>query len=291
MTRDIKDTQMSVCAPERGNSQWTCFTLEELELLIKAWNKTTMGKRTPIDTDKMRRTVTDKETYKKQLWIALRNVFYPFCKDNEACWLDSVDLGKQLKHVSPTAFKILNYFTLKPKGTKEKYGWLSTTEIDYVMQQHTVVHPDFTYIGCFPSDYYKLSPNKFPLEKLEKYDKAAIVFNLDSSHQPGSHWIAVYFEREPFTRKLQVEYFDPTGKKPNKNLSKFLLHPYFIAADVNISKKRHQRGDTECGIYSIYYILERVKGRTMKDINETRISDEEMNKFRQVLFRPYSETF
>lgn len=283
---------MSFCAPARGDAQWTCFTLEELELMIAAWNKTLPGKQNPIDVTSIRNRISSNpEKFKVALWSALRDVFYPFCGDNETCWLDSIDLGKQLKHISPSAYKLLNYFTLKPKGTKDKNGWLSTTEIDYVMQQYAVLHPDFKYIGCFPSDYYKLSPSKFPLDILEKYEKAAIVFNLDASHERGSHWIAVFFDRDPKTGKRIVEYFDPTGRKPNKNLSNFLEHPYFWTADVVISKKKHQRGNAECGIYCLFYILERINGRTMEQINNNRVSDEEMNKFRDVFFRPYSEKF
>ena len=282
---------MSFCAPSRAKQQWTCFTLDELQTLATAYNKTTPGRKDPIDLHIIVGSKDKSEDFKKTLWFALRNKFAPYCGDNEACWLDSIDLGKQLKSTSPQAYKILNYFTLKPKGTKQKYGWLSTTEIDYVMLQYQELFPDFKYIGCYPSDYYKLAPSKFPKKLLDTYKNAGIVFNLDSSHQKGSHWIAIYITTDPLTKRKTVEFFDPTGKPPNKNLNEFLKNPYFKDADVYISKKVHQRGNSECGVYSLFYILQRAKGRTMEDINSKRIADSEMNNLRTTIFRPYSEKF
>ena len=196
----LKDTQMSKCSPSRANNGWTCFSLEELDGMARAWNKTKLGKEHPIDMVKkggnhFNNIFNNKTEYQRELWSALRDRFFPFCGDDEACWLDSVELGKQLKEISPKIFKMVNYFSLKPKGTRGKHDWLSTTEIDYVMQQYEQVYPDFKYIGCFPSDYYKLAPAKFPSKILDLPGKSAIVFNLDESHQKGSHWIAVFFER------------------------------------------------------------------------------------------------
>ena len=261
--------------------------------MCTALNKTKLGDILPIDVSTIKSLArNDKKMYKKLLWKALRDRFAPYCHDDEACWLDNVDISRQLKQVSPTAYNILNHFTLKPKGTKKKNGWLSTTEIDYVMTQYEQVFDGFfKYIGCFPSDYYKLSPYDFPDEILDNYERAAIVFNLDESHQKGSHWIAVYFDIDKVTGQRVVEYFDPTGHPPNKNLEDFLAHPYFEDALIVISKKPHQRSNTECGVYSLFYILERLRGASMNDINEERIVDGEMKEFRKVLFRPWTPKY
>lgn len=283
---------MSKCSPSRSQNDHTCFALEELELMCTAWNKTKVGSKDQIPISRLRSySNNDPNVFKRHLWIALRDKFAPICGNNEACWLDSIDLGKQLKELSPDAFKIMNHFTLKPKGTKKKDGWLTTNEIDYVMQQYAVVYPNFKYIGCFPSDHFILSPSKFPSEQLDEYKQAALVFNLDASHQKGSHWVAIFFDVDEQTRKRRVEYFDPTGAAPNKNIKRFLDDDYFIDSDVVINKKVHQRGNNECGVYSLFYILERLKGKSMDDINSQRIPDAEMNRFRSFLFRPYSERF
>lgn len=278
---------MSFCAPKRQNKDWTCFNIDELESMALAWNHTRLGKQNPISLPP---PSNDSESRKQELWKNLRNRFQPFCGDNEACWLDSIELGKVLKTMSPEMYKIINFFTLKPKGTKGKQDWLSTSEIDYVMQQYEEIFPNFKYIGCFPSDYYKLSPSKFPRGVLDKYTKSGIVFNLDESHQNGSHWVAVFFDRDA-SGQLYVEYFDPTGDTANKNINQFFNNPYFDDAVFLENKYKHQKGDNECGMYSMYFILQRLNGYTFDDLQTKRIPDKSMNDFRSFVFRPFSETF
>lgn len=299
---------MSFCAPKRqqkGN-EWSCFNVQELHAMADTWNDTRVGKPNPIDLGQIddldvieddensfRETGggTHEKDVKMHLWSELYNRFSKYCGENEGCWLDSIEFSKHLKKKYPDLYKTIQFFTLKPKGLKGKNDWLSTTEIDYVLQQYEDQFPDFKYIGCFPSDYYKLNPNKFPTKILMQYRYAGLVFNLDESHQRGSHWIAVFIERDPVKGHLIVEYFDPTGDAPNKNLSNFLDHPEFQDADVFESTFKHQKGDNECGMYSMHYIMERLKGRSLVDINESRITDKQMNEFRKFVFRPYTEQF
>jgi hypothetical protein len=283
---------MSQCALNRQGRSWTCFELEELELMSKAFNQTSLGLTNPIDLPGLQVVADAKENaYKRLLWLALQERFAPYCKDNEACWLDSVDLANQLKLISPTAYDILHHFTLKPKGTKKRNGWLSTSEIDYVMNQFVATFPHFTYIGCFPSDYYRLHPGKFAKDVTSIDNQAAIIFNVDESHQNGSHWVTVFFDVDRSTGMWEIEYFDSTGDFPPPNLEEFLTHPYFADADIVVNNKKHQRGNSECGIYALFYVLQRLQGYTMEEINDERIPDGEMNRFRDVLFRPWTMNF
>jgi len=178
----------------------------------------------------------------------------------------------------PRLYESINYFALKPKGTKKKNGWLSTNNISFVMKQYEKVFPQFKFLSCSPSDYYKVAPN------VVAKNYAAIVFNLDNSHQPGSHWVAVFFDNT--VSPPEIEYFDSTGSKPNKNLLAFLHLPTFRTFQIKWSTYPHQKGDSACGIYAMYYILSRLKGETKEEMNEKRISDTEMNNYRSCLFRP-----
>jgi len=163
-------------------------------------------------------------------------------------------------------------------------------EIDYVMQQYEKTHENFKFIGCFPSDYYHLHPKEFPTYVLDHYKYSAIVFNHDKSHERGSHWVAVFFENKP-DGSLQVEYFDATGGKPVKYIREFFTHPYFNKADYFENSYGHQRGNNECGVYSLFYIIKRLEGKTPFQLRTKRIPDATMNKFRSELFRPYTEPY
>ena len=130
---------------------------------------------------------------KEKLRQALSARFAKTC-NSEACWLDNEELNTSLLDLHPELYDRIHSSILKPKATPGKQDWLSNSDIDNVMKQYTLVFKDFTYIGCFPSDYFQLQPGAFPLSVLHRPGRAAIIFNLDTSKQSGSHWVAVLFE-------------------------------------------------------------------------------------------------
>jgi len=259
--------------------------MDELVSLATAYNSTSVGRKHQIEIPKR----LDEQS-KKEIHAQLSGRFQNYCSKNEACWLDSIELQNNLRRLSPKLFDTINKFSLKPKATKGKQDWLSTMEIEYVMEQYEKIHQNFKFIGCIPSDYFKLKPKSFPTYILDHYKYSAIVYNHDKSHQTGSHWVAVFFENKP-DGSLQVEYFDATGDKPVKDIKDFFSHPYFDNADYLENSYEHQRGNNECGVYSLYYIIQRLEGKTAFQLRTKRIPDATMNKFRQELFRPYSEPF
>jgi hypothetical protein len=52
------------------------------------------------------------------------------------------------------------------------------------------------------------------------------------------------------------------------------------------NNKRHQFGHSECGVYSMNYILQRLKGKTPADLTNNIIKDKVMNEMRKYLYRP-----
>ena len=61
----------------------------------------------------------------------------------------------------------------------------------------------------------------------------------------------------------------------NKNVSNI---------DVRHNKTQHQKGNSECGVYSINFILRLLKGKTFDHITRKRVKDESVNKCRKVYF-------
>ena len=54
---------------------------------------------------------------------------------------------------------------------------------------------------------------------------------------------------------------------------------------VLVSKARHQRRDTECGVYGIYAISQLLQGkRSPESLCRGRISDDTMQRFRRKFF-------
>ena len=48
---------------------------------------------------------------------------------------------------------------------------------------------------------------------------------------------------------------------------------------------RHQHANSECGVYCLNYIIERLSGRSFETITGNITKDEEMNKNRKEYFR------
>jgi Ulp1 family protease len=128
----------------------------------------------------------------------------------------------------------------------------------------------------------------YKLPKIKYYKKLGMILNLDSHDQPGSHWVAVYIDVLGGT----VEYFDSVGEPPTRNIKRVLS---FLCRELTgkckltqfktvINSKKFQIENTECGIYSIYYIVSRILGIPSKDIISNVIRDVQMNKYRDVLY-------
>ena len=54
--------------------------------------------------------------------------------------------------------------------------------------------------------------------------------------------------------------------------------------------QKHQQNDSECGMFSMYFIIKMLEGMTFHKLNEQRISDEDVFKFRYVFFHPNEQT-
>ena len=94
-------------------------------------------------------------------------------------------------------------------------------------------------------------PNK-PRTKLP----SAYVINTHKSHQPGEHWVCIYFPISGLP-----EYFDSFGFLPKKDFKNFLGEDY-------IYNKRFIQYpfSSVCGQYCMYFILRRSMNRTMSGI-------------------------
>lgn len=262
------------------NSMSSCFNMDELRAMADAYNLFTIAQKNgsiiqyPNKMDHA------------QLWNALREKLLPLCGDRgEVCWLDQSGMLSKLQKSNPFLYDLITKDAIKPQGKRKKYEWLNTLDIERVMTQYETVYPQFKFIGCFASDHFELNPREFPSDIIKKYRITAIVFNMDASHQSGSHWISVVFSRDE--GRLFIEYFDSTGSPPNQRIKKFLSHPFFHDAIYIQNATKHQKYNSECGVYSMYFILQRLMGKTLDDINKNVITDRQMNEYRCELFRPY----
>lgn len=265
------------CAHNIEADKWgTCFDEDTLIKIANAYNKKHSNK---IPTN-ISKAVLIKE-------IKIR--FQESCNRQDGlCWISNV------KDTLPDANTIVKE-RFKPERPKGKKEWLSTFDIADVMQQFEKKHTDFAFFGPFPVDFMVVL-KELPFQNLKKLqnngiNKVGMIFNLDKHDEPGSHWVAYFLNLN--SKNPSVEYFDSVGRKPPQEIEKFMndiIRNAYINLHFSLDKKintiQHQKKDTECGVYSLYFIIERLNGRTFDNICVKIIPDDKMNDFRNLYFRP-----
>lgn len=275
------NNKTQVCSPNIDvESHYTCFDKDELIEIAHAFNDYIKKNRLCASKNQCvpNKTITISNKSKKELWNSIYRRLNKVCK-YEWCWVDQkfIDLIPDFNLQEK-----IRFFTFKPKMNNNKYNWLSTSDINNVMQQYQEFDKTFKFLGALPCDFYKFTKVKY--NDIPNYKKVAIIFNLDTHDKSGSHWVSFMIDN----KRRTIEYFDSTGSSPNtfiKEFIKFLKSK--IIKDYNYlqNKKIHQRQNSECGVYSIYYIIQRLLGNDFHSITNNIITDNQMSLFRRYIFR------
>ncbi len=238
---------------------------------------------------------------KEQLWDAIEAKMSK-C-NSEWCWADQVKsysvFGNEGGELSSA------FLPPRPAG---KLQWLSTSDIRYKLKQFEAVRDDFIFLGPVPMDFCSLASNEvcnLNLERARKNGKTkiGIVFNTDPSTKGGKHWISMFIDisaADP--REWEIDYFDSYGEAPLPAELRYLIeklreqNPAFklnlncrdTTSDAKICTVavKHQLDNSECGMYSINFIVERLTGKPWEELVGNIKRDDVMVKLRQSYFRP-----
>ena len=264
-------------------SGFTCYTGDILEKLKIAWNK---------------KHPEDKINYTDNIniWKHLKDKLNYTCRQ-ESCWM------RKLLNKLDNKKKLINDFFAPfapDEWKKNPNEWLSSIDITKVMKQYEKKYKNFEFIGPSPIDYDSQMAYgecvweelcNFNLDKLIKrnLNKIGIIFNLDPHYKGGSHWVSVFID----IKSKMIYYFDSVGEKIPKQINKLCKKVQSQATTLGIDMKideiyphEHQKKDTECGVYSIYFVTNMIKSIKMWDttFKKGKIGDDEMAEYRKVYF-------
>lgn len=274
------------CAPGIIKTSGTCFSLKKLLKIAHAYNKKWMEESARgVELDFTKILIKEDKNY---LLKELKKRLFPSCKNDEMCWLEQ-DFVKRLNDVD------ISRYTFRPKGPEGKFDWLNTLHIEDVLSQYEKAHPDFKFLGAVPMDFDDLPV--LGISHIDLYDlqrngikRLGMVINTDEHYKPGQHWVATYIDLD----RGQVYFFDSVGDIPEKRVRRFLARnvKYLMTAknisfddiDIRYNDVVHQKGNTECGVYSINFIVRLLNGISFDHITSKRLSDKEVNECRKVYY-------
>jgi hypothetical protein len=272
------------CAPKNDSETlpYTCYTAKGLHKMKNIWNKKHPDRK--ITSNRPR-----------NIWRSLQYALSKSC-NKESCWLKQ----KFIKEKIDIETKEYTFAPEAPKEWKENPNeWLTSIDILEVMKQYERTYKCFDFIGPSPIDYDKhvaygecvweeLCEFSLAKQLKEGKTKIGIIFNLDPHHKPGSHWVAMFIN----TRKREIYYLDSYGEKIPRQIDKFANKVKKQSLNIGnnkeykllINKRRHQFSESECGMYSLYFIIQMLKGTTFKKFTSKRIRDKYMIKLRKIYF-------
>ena len=125
----------------------------------------------------------------------------------------------------------------------------------------------------------------------------ASVLNHDMSSGGGTHWVVVLIDVG--VKDIVLEYFNSSGMPApsrvmwwasefiDKAPGKLKNHKPVRFVQVLDRAMQHMTDTTECGVYSLYYVLSRLAGNPYDDFRYTKRTKSDMRKYRSFLFREH----
>ena len=275
-----RSTLSSVCHPRiNGNSCIPLTTLQDIASSFGAPSEIVSS-----DSSHIRKWITKKTR----------------CK-TERCWLEKSPMNSDKK-------KIIQDYYFRPampkSWSKDPDEWLDSNNIKDVIKQYEDIYPEFKFFGTNPIDFAAPDPYtegaakegkciedaicKMKLNRLsdEGKTKLGFIYNLDPSNKGGSHWIASFTDIPAH----RTYYFDSYGMKPPAQIARFMrsLTLQDPKMKLEYNSRRFQFGDSECGMYSIYFLISMLEGDSFKQFCRRAPNDSVMLKLRTILFNSLS---
>jgi hypothetical protein len=216
----------------------------------------------------------------------------------EHCLLDKAPINENIKKELRKQY----LRTRRPKSwDNDPDMWLDNYNILGVMKQYQESYKWFKFLGVFPIDFSAPDPyssnggNKClyketcELNLTNEYNNGirgiGMIFNLDPHFKGGSHWVGLYINltniKKPF-----ITYFDSYGYKTPPLIAK-LMRSFKLqinTCQLGYNARKFQFGDSECGMFSMYFIICMMYGITFKDFCKDSVNDDFMLQLRKILF-------
>lgn len=188
------------------------------------------------------------------------------------------------------------YFKPRIDDRNFESSWLTASQINAAVRTTTMSVKSFVFLGVYrpvpeaTESLLKILAKKWNPRVKQKF---AVVWNTATSER-GSHWVTGLF----FPHEKACEFFDSMGPKKSKANVPVLQQFKIVATKLanlqgfdpkqwmaRYNRTAHQQKSEQCGMYSIWYILQRIVfKRSFDEIERHPFSDEEVCALRPVYF-------
>ena len=282
------NTRKLICSPKNklDGNKFSCYSNSALLELRNLWNNKYPNNRINLQQP-------------QDIWKQLNINFKDTC-NKESCWVKKTFI-KDI-HNGKISNRLINFFAPeKPTSWNlNKNEWLSDKDINDVVTQYEDAYKCFQFLGPSPIDYCEREGNRYVSNEICKFSlknminqgkfKIGIIFNLDPHTKGGSHWVSLFIN----IKKKTIFYFNSTGETIEPQISQFVEN--VIQQGLKLSPQikftydenyplAHQYKNTECGVYSLYFILSMLKDKHSPTFFKShRITDEQIEKYINIYF-------
>jgi hypothetical protein len=218
-------------------------------------------------------------------------------EDDDHCVIDHLNIGVSQKNHLRKAYLRPRY---PDEWKSDPDAWLSNFDIMRVMKQYQEAYPSFKFMPIqsidfsAPSPYVKdklqcLSPDMCELNLKKEYNNGVrsigIVFNLDPHYKGGSHWVGMYICIENI-KAPWCGYFDSYGYNVPQFIARFMRSLKLQCKNTKLmyNARRFQYSNSECGMFSMFFILSMLSGIPFRTFCKNPASDSDMLRLRKILF-------
>jgi len=270
------------CSP-KGNkfdaNNFSCYANSTLQKLKNLWNSKSQQKIFSNDP--------------KDIWSQIKKKFNGVC-DKESCWAYKLAVGDLSKEIIDKSFS-----PLRPKSwDKNKEEWLSDHDIEQVLDQYEAAYKCFHFFKPSPIDFCAYDGSRKVSSEicdvklkdliLKGKTKLGFVFNTDPHTKSGSHWVSLFVN----IKKKWIFFFDSVGDTAPLNVKSLIENIKKQGLELGIDFKDDENHphevqflNNECGMYSLYFILNMLMDKHNPEYFKThKIPDKEMNNYRKIYF-------
>lgn len=261
------DLKARYCSPKRAHFKHSCYTMIELKDIARAWNKKNGHYRVKLN-QKL-----------PELVDSLRQRLGP----DEWCWEDMLPTRRKHGQIFLPDGKFIRH---------RRAGGLTTGDVNRVFKQYNGVIPNAKLItvrcedGAYnDTDKYKLTRDNLLWKLLVPYKKIGIFFGIDI------HASALFID----IPNREINYFDSanSGEPTNITILNVISMSILLTKEIYGEPWEIKYNDTvyqyygsDCAIYAIHFLIERMKGKTFEQITRQQLRPEDIHRYRNIYFRP-----